>query len=253
MENEAVDAFLKDLNEGENPFEVKPEEIFPIEKKEPEEKPEEDKPLPFHKDPKIQRFIDKAVASAVEKIKPADSAKQFTEETKGDYGDVVNAFTAIIGNDTPEKVSALGALKKALEGADERAATKASSRLIELQKKAQDDAEEETQRAVNELNKGLEEVEETFKVDFTSNKTELAEFKNYIRKIAPKDEDGEIKAFPDLVATYEAFTAQKKPTNSRAKELASRGMSRSSDASAAPVATPKDWNSIDKLFAKLKR
>lgn len=252
MENE-VEAFLKDLNDAENPFETKPEEIFPTEQKESKEEVEEDKPLPFHKDPKVQKFVEKAIAKAIGEIKPADSTTQFIEETKGDYGDVVNAFTAIIGNDTPEKVSALGALKKALEGADERAATKASSRLIELQKKAQEEAEEETQKAVDELNKGLEEVEETFKVDFTSNKTELADFKNYIRKIAPKDEDGEIKAFPDMIATYEAFTAQKKPTNSRAKELASRGMTRSTDASVAPVSSPRDWASIDKLFAKLKK
>lgn len=248
MANEAVDDFLNGLDETvKDPFETEVKDPFGTEKPKVEE--EDEKPLPFHKDPKVQRYVEKEISKALEKVKPSER-ERFVQETKTDDD---NYYERLIGNDTPEKLAMIKEAKardaKLLEMAEERAV----GRITQEQQKST----EEDQRAQEELKQGFEEIEETYNVDLTSNtpraKQIRTEFVEYIRKIAPKDKDGEVLAFPDLNASFEEFQEKKKtPTNSRAKELASRSMSRSTDALNAPAKTDNSWNAVDKLFSNLK-
>lgn len=259
-EKSAIEEFLGDIGKAkENPFEsadpFAPQEE--VKEQVEEEVFEEEKPLPFHKDPKVQRYVEKQIAKALEGVKPSE-AQQFKESVSSDADDVVGAFTAIIGNDTPEKVKALEALKKTLSGVDERAASKAVERFQQQTQAELKRQQEEDTRAQEELDSSFEEIEDTYGVDLSSNTAQArktrSDFVDYIRKIAPKDAEGEVVAFPDLSAAFEEFQERSKrvnPTVAKAKQLASRGMTTSTDATVVPKNTDKSWKAIDKLFGNL--
>lgn len=245
----AIDEFLGGLNKSpENPFESK--DPFAVEAEETEDKGEEkveEKPLAFHRDPKVLKFIEKEVEKRTRDLKPTDAPKAVDSEDE-----FTEVLTRVIGNDTPEKVQAVKDMRKVFGSLEERGAQKA---LAQIQAQAQQRIEED-KAAQEELESSFEDIEESYGVDLTSNTPAArkldTEFRNYIRKIAPKNADGDVAAFPDLTAAFETFQElQKRPSNNRAKELASRGMSRSNDASSAPVNTDKSWKGVEKLFNKL--
>lgn len=250
-ENSAVLDFLNDVKEPTDIFSEKPA----IETQE-ETVSNEDKSVPFHKDPKVQRYVEKQIEKALKEVKPIERASN-GETMPSDVKDVIGAFTAIIGNDTPEKVRALEALEKTLNGSDERASTKAIERFQQQIKEQEQKVTDAEKAAQDELDTYFDDIEETYDVDLSSNaasaKKLRSEFIEYVRKIAPKDANGEVKAFPDMLASFEDFQDRAKrhiqPT--RAKELASRGLTRSSDTTQA-VPQGRSWKDVDRYFDKLK-
>lgn len=213
------------------------------------EEVEEEKPLPFHKDPKVQRFIDKQVESRLKDFKPS-AEQQFRRET--DDINLPKSFVQLVGNDTDEKKQVLKDLS------DYFGSLKGEARkefLAEMQEQQQREAEADT-KAQEELESGFEQIEETYNVDLSSNtassKKMRAEFVEYVRKIAPKNEEGEVAAFPDLISAFETYQEMnRRAPASRAKELASRGLTRSTDASTATPAG-RSWKDVDRFFDKLK-
>lgn len=248
-EKDSVTSFLNEVAE--------PKDIFKEETTdgvEPEVE-EQEKTLPFHKDPKVQRYVEKQISKALEGRGPTE--QRFRDEvTPSDVKDVIGAFAQIIGNDTPEKVKALEALEKTLNGADERASQKAIERFQQQQSEAMQKATEADNKAQEELDTYFDEIEETYNVDLSSNSAQAkqtrAQFIDYVRKIAPKDENGEVSAFPDLVSSFEEFQERnKRPSASRAKELANRGMTRSGDTT-TKTPTGSSWKDVERYFSKLK-
>lgn len=212
----------------------------------------EEKPLPFHKDPKVQRYIEKQVKSLTANAPVLQSTETVAPS---DVKDVIAAFADIIGNDTPEKVKALSALEKTLQGADERASQKAIERFQHQQEEVLKQASEADRQAQEELDTYFDEIEETYNVDLSSNsasaKAMRSQFIEYVRKIAPKDEKGEVAAFPDLLGAFEDFQERSKRPPTRAKELANRGITRSSDTTQA-MPQGRSWKDVDRFFDKLK-
>jgi hypothetical protein len=216
------------LDKGEDPFAHLEEEKAP-------EKVEEEKPLPFNKDPKIQKFIDKEISKRLAEFKP--EAPRETQSEVDSFKDVIDSFTAIVGNDTPEKIKALDALQKSLNSLDQRASQKAIQALEGIkQEELQAD-----QKAEQELESAFDNIEKTFDVDITSNNPTAIktrkEFVSFVEKIAPKDRNGDIVDYPDMTSAWETFSAIKKSTAtpSRAKELASRSMTRSAETTSEPT------------------
>lgn len=248
--NGSMADFLNNFSDKEDIFKEEPAES------DTSEEVEDEKPLPFHKDPKVQRYVDKQIEKAIKAIPTPDQRTAREETSPSDVKDVIAAFTAIVGNDTPEKVKALEALEKTLAGADERASQKAIERFQQQVQEQEQQRTKEDEAAITELNSGFEEIEETLGVDLTSNTAQAQklnlEFRQYLKKIAPKDENGEVKSFPDIPAAFEEFQERnKRAPATRAKELASRGMTRSNDtATSAP--TGKSWKDVDRFFDKLK-
>lgn len=251
MTNE-VDQFLGDLKEEEkDPF--KSEAVDPLAQPEKEEKKEEEEEekLPFHKDPKVQRFIEKEIEKRMSGVEPRVIEREIAPST--DTDPLTDVLTRIIGNDTPEKISAIKDFQQALASREERVRQEA---LDEIDRRVDEEREAEIE-ATNELVEGFESIEDTFGVDITSNKPSAVatrkEFVDFIQRIAPKDEDGQVVEFPDLEETFRLFQDTKKgaqPSN-RAKELASRSVGRSSDSTVAPQTTDKSWNAVEKWFGKL--
>lgn len=245
-EKNVVNDFLgntpQDIFKEESTIEPKVEEIV------------DEKPLPFHKDPKVQRYVEKQISKALEG-RPQQVSTTSEQVSPSDVKDVIAAFTEIIGNDTPEKVKALSTLEKTLAGADERASQKAIERFQKQQEDLLTQATKADQKAQQELDDSFDEIEESYNVDLSSNsasaKKMRSEFIEYVRKIAPKDENGEVSAFPDLLGAFEDFQERaKRPAPTRAKELANRGLTRSSETT-EQVARPRSWNDVDKHIAKL--
>lgn len=216
----------------------------------------EDKALPFHKDPKVQRYVDKQIEKALKDVRPIETQRS-EKVTPSDVQEAIDAFTAIIGNDTPEKVRAIEKYEKALKGSDERVANMAIERFRQEQQDMATRQTEAEKQAINELEEGIGEVEETYDVDLSSNaasaKKLRSDFIDYIRDVAPKDATGEVERFPDLLSAFKRFQNETKTerTPTRAKELASRGMTRSSDTTTT-MPQGRSWKDVDRYFDKLK-
>lgn len=251
MAKNELDDFLSSVgNEPEaDPFNIVAEDPLEPVAAEKADTVVKEEVVPFNKDPKIQRFIEKELDKRIAQLKPTETEK-FTKETAPESDEMSNVLTRIIGNDTPEKLSAIKDFKKALGDIEEKGAQRALKQLAEeSEKEAQRDEE-----AQNELVEGFESIEDTFKIDLTSDKaTKLrSEFIDFIATIAPKDRDGNITEYPDFEGTYRLFEKNRRPeSNNRAKDLASRSMARSSDATTTTQNTDRSWKAVDKLFDKL--
>lgn len=250
MDNE-VDKFLNDTNGDENPFKEEAkdpfESVIKKEEKVVEDTVTEEKPLPFHKDPKVQRYIEKEIAK-----KLGSNPTPATAAVMADEADEI--LTRIIGNDTPERVQAIKDFKKYLSSIEEKGAQKALS-TIQQQQEEERKAEAEASEA---LDNGFESIEESYGVDLTSNnptsKKMRTDFIEFIKRVSPKDENGNVVQFPDIPETFALFqevNKSKSPSNSKAKELASRSMARSGDSSNTPVSKDNSWRAVDKIFSKL--
>lgn len=236
--------FLNDLTETPEVFKEEPKE----EEQEIEREVDE-KPLPFHKDPKVQRYVEKQIEKAL-KDRPS-AEQQFKREVQEDIN-LPSSFIKLVGNDTEEKKEVLRDLSNyfgTLKGEARK------EFLAELQQQQEQQLVED-RHAQEELDTSFEEIEETYNVDLSSSsaaaKKARSEFIDYIRKIAPKNEEGEVVGFPDLVSSFEEYQDRsKRVPASRAKELASRGLARSTDTTiAAP--TGRSWKDVDRFFSKLK-
>ena len=249
--NNEVDEFLGDLNKSEaDPFKSETVDTLAKPEETTSEGDEKEEKLPFHKDPKVQRFIEKEIEKRMSS-QPKVVEKEIINEDSDPMADVL---VRIIGNDTPEKLSAIKDFQKALDSRDARVRDEALREIdyrVEEEKQAEVDAQ-------NELVEGFENIEETFGVDITSNKPSAVstrkEFVDFIQRVAPKDSEGQVTEFPDLEETFKLFQDIKKgsaPTSNRAKELASRSVGRSADSSSVPQNTDKSWNAVERWISKL--
>lgn len=224
-EDEFLDGLDKELD-IEEPLE---EDLFPEEIPKEEVKIEEEKaekPLPFHKDPNVQRYIDRQVKKLTKDIKPTESEAFRHEVTSAGDSDLVKAFEAIIGNDTPEKVNALKALEKSLVNADERATQKAMEKFEKIQSEQSEKETRELEEAQDEIEEGFEDIEAHYNIQL--NDRQKSAYKDFLLKIEPK---GGYTEYPDFIDTFEIFKNHIKanrPSNAQAKALASRGMQQSS-------------------------
>lgn len=253
MKNE-VDEFLGDLKETEqDPFKPEIEDPLNLPPKEEEKKPEEkeEEKLPFHKDPKVQRFIEKEI----ERRMPKETIIEKEVVPPSDEDPLLDVLTRVIGNDTPEKLSAIKDFKRALDSRDERTRQAA---LAELDSRGAEERQAEVE-AQNELIQGFEDIEDTYGVDITSNKPQAqktrSEFIDFIKRIAPKDSEGQVIEFPDLEETFALFQdiqkSKQTPPSNRAKDLASNSISRSPDSTVTPQSTDKSWGAVEKWLNKL--
>ena len=245
-EGSAVDAFLGELdNKDTDIFNQDSKILDDTTDTLKDEVVEDPKPLPFNKDPKVQKFIEKEISKRLAEFKPEAPAEK-TPAVDDDY------YVRLIGNDTPEKVAmikeAMSRDERMLQQAEERAFNRLSQREQE-EVMADKEAEEELENA-------FDAIEENYDVDITSNNPQAVktrqEFVSFVEKIAPKDRNGDIVDYPDMQSTWETFQEMKKSTAtpSRAKELANRSMAKSTEALVGPQKRVS-WNEVDEFMDKL--
>src|SRR5258708_280898 len=125
MANENNDEFLGDLKENADAFTPNNSEdpFAPKEQEEPEiveTVVEEEKPLPFHKDPKVQRYIEREIAKRIPE-KSEEVEREFSQ-SDSPYADILKD---IIGDDTPEKRNAMDKFNRTFMEREEKIASRA--------------------------------------------------------------------------------------------------------------------------------
>lgn len=240
-----VDDFLAGLGEAESLLGTESDELFP-EDKGIKEVEVESKNVPFHKDEKLQRYIEKQVEKRIKDFKPS-TEQTFQQETSVGDDKLVSALTRLVGNDTDEKKAVLADLKSALDERDERASQKAYERLQEIQGEQAQQEEEEFSEAIDELSEGRDEIESSIGKELTDRQWNA--YKDFLLDIEPK---GGYQEYPDFVKTFDYFrNAVSKRSNATAKSLASRGMERSvSSTTEKPKGT--SWADVDRMIDSQK-
>lgn len=255
-ETSVVD-FLNNIDGAEAPQKDIFKEDVPSQEEtnEPEVEEKAEKRLPFNKDPKVQRYIDEEIDKRLKFVPQPSAERQFKEEVRNEVN-LPPALVKLVGNDTPEKREALKELSEYLESLPKKAQQEFEQRMIEEQQ----EAAKEDAAALDELNAGFEEIEDQYGVDLSGNSAQAqktrASFVDYLRKVSHKNGDGEVDQFADIPAAWEEFQERNKPQSaSRAKGLASRGMTRSTDASPTPQwnSSGDPWKNVEKHFEQLKR
>ena len=236
MEKEkVVDSFLAGLEEPN--VEVGDElALFP-EEDVAEVAEDAEKRIPYFKDEKVQKFIQKEIKKGLEGYK--SSEQTFKEEVSQGEPKFISSLEKIIGNDTPEKIQALKDLKEDWSGLSKQARQNALNEILEAQQEQVENEQAELEEAVDELDEGRDEIESHFGKPLTEKQWDA--YKDYLLDIEPR---GGYQEYPDFIKTFDYFRKVNSRSNATAKTLASRSMERSAPASnqEAPKGNSwKDW------------
>lgn len=145
----------------------------------------------------------------------------------------------IYGNATPEAKEATELLLEALRGVEESATQKALEKF-ELQRGSESQAIREEEK---NLDKMSDTWEDEYDIDMSNEATRKAIF-SLTEKLSPKDADGNIKEYADPDAVAEVFLSTREKSNSRAKELASRSMTRSGSSQPSKLEQDATWKAL---------
>jgi hypothetical protein len=237
MATNEQDDFLAGLeNDNSDPFQLSAnDDIFSDEKE--EVIPTDAKPVPFAKDEKIQRYIDRQIEKRTRDLRPT-AQETFVKEVSGGDEKIVSALTRLVGNDTDEKRTVLEELKSAFGDLKGQAKREAIQEFIESQQNSEIAEQRELNEAFDELEEGRESIEDEFNIQLTDKQWQG--YKNYLSEIEPA---GGYVEYPNFVRTFNSYRAELKanrPSNAQNKALASRGMERSSSNSEISVAPKRD-------------
>lgn len=198
-------------------------------------------------EPKIDdEYVRKLVDKEIERRAPAPVAPVVEKDTYED--DLNEVLTRVIGNDTPERKQAILDMKRMfLEGQDR--AKRNTQREIE---EARNHELQEEQRVSRQIDGYFEDISRKYGVDLAreDNKQERSSFLDFVKKISPKDDEGQITNLPNLAEVFEVYKANN--NNNRAREVASRSMT-STPAKTQPENRTLSFREIDSLLDKMTK
>jgi hypothetical protein len=154
------------------------------------------------------------------RLQGMSEARKFSEEVGQD--DSIKAVRAIYGDDTPEKKQASDLLESTLRKLQDSAVERALEKLRE-ERGSEDVA---VQKEEENLDSMMEGIEDEYGADFSDPNVRNG-FLTLLEKASPKDRDGYIVEYADPTTVWELYESRMTRSSSRAKELASRGMTRS--------------------------
>lgn len=214
------DEFLKDLQTNNDVFDQ------PLNPQPEAGKPKEDEEEEIPKNrtekrlrSKLQAERETSIALAA-RLEALTEAKKFSEGT--DESDYLRTVEKIYGTQSPEATAATELLKKALQDVEKTATEKALKTYREEQAREKESLANEEK----ELDSMVEEIEDEYGISMDANTKKG--FFTLLEKLSPKDRDGNVTEYADHNAVWEELQARKErlPNNSRAKDLASRSMTR---------------------------
>jgi hypothetical protein len=234
-----LDEFLKDLQSESiinKPLDVSTESEEEPEKETNEEEVRKNR-YTRRREAEAQRLRDENI-QLNERVKVLSEVGKFKEEV-GD--DDLKKVEAIFGTDTPEKLAATNILKEALSGLTEKA-KKETLRELDSRQEEETGAQKESDDEVDEfLNIAEDEGLDTEDDNTRKGLITLME------RMSSKYNDGNIKEFADPEAVIETYKElQKRTGSSKARELASRSMTRSGESQ--PSKLPQ--NAIDRFMVE---
>lgn len=231
MAQSEQEQFLSDLEPDlkADPFEA-PLEVETPEKEEEVETTETEEQKEEKRDNRRYRRLEKKYQEEREMGIALNARLQALSEThkfQSEVGDdPLREVEAIFGTDTPEKLAATNILKKSLEGMSELAQRKAIEHF-ESQLGNETKALRESEQTLDDM---MESLEEDYDADFSNPATRKG-FLTLLERISPKDKDGNIIEYADAATVYELYESRKEKPSTKAKELASRSMTRSGSSS----------------------
>lgn len=255
-----LEKFFSDLpSEDKKPADVF-DEIKPA--KQEEIAPNTDgEPVPLDNEPrknrehrrlqeKFQRERESNIALN-ERIKLLSEVDRITKSSEP--SDIPSEWVALYG-DTPESQKAWKLQERLLDQHTQRAKEEA---LLEYEARQQQ-AVEEQQGFESFIDDQLENLEDTYNVDLTSDAPKARkarrEFLELVQNVSPKDGDGSITGYADFNSTFELYhktqtTERPSEVSLRQKELSSRSMQRPAQNGSQPQTTTpgfrgwmKDYN-----------
>lgn len=162
------------------------------------------------------------------RLEALTEVQRFAKDTNADNLD--ENLKRLYGTDE-KGLAAAKITQELLRQTEERAKQAALEEISEKQ----DQEVQEVARYRDELHSYLEEIEDEFEVDLTSDTPAALRnrqgFFALFTKVSPKDSDGDVSDYADPVSTWELYQSQQKPESTRAKDLGSRSMVRSGNSS----------------------
>jgi len=224
-----------DVNDLFNKEETKQEEEVT---KDTEETIPVDDNIPFAKNPKLEKYIQrqakKLVQEELSKMGAPSEVESFKKEVESDYGSTPSIKWLNAYGDNEQSRLAWEIHKEDLAEAEAKAEQRALSKFQEsLQEEKQ--AQKQFESYISD---SLENLEDEYGVDLTSNspkaKKERADFLDLVGKLSPKDSEGNVTGYADFNEAFSLYRSikgkevQSEVTNEK-KQLASRSMARSTD------------------------
>ena len=234
-----LDEFLKDLQSES--IMNKPLNVSTKSEEEPEKETNEEEVrknrYTRRREAEAQRLRDENI-QLNERVKVLSEVGRFKEEV-GD--DDLKKVEAIFGTDTPEKLAATNILKEALSGLTEKA-KKETLRELDSRQEEESGAQKE---ADDEVDSFLEAAEDEG-LDTEDENTRKG-LLTLMERMSSKYNDGNVKEFADPEAVIETYKElQKRSGSNKARELASRSMTRSGESQ--PSTLPQ--NAIDRFMTE---
>lgn len=226
-EKSELDKFFEGLSSDSPKLEDTPHQEEKPEEVEEKEEISEKEPL---KNRKHRRWEEK-LSEREHELALKEARLQAIAETKASqHSDVDPRLISLYGDNENGKLAA-----KITAELLEDAVKKAEERAFHKFQESQEKTVKEQRQYESMIDDKLEDIEEDFNIDLTSNapaaKKARREFLELVQKVSPKDENGNITGYADFNSTFELYQQSKKqPTNDRSKDLADRTMQKSGTA-----------------------
>ena len=171
----------------------------------------------------LRKLSDEKNSSSFLATKVEALSNAIQQSNSADEPDYLKSLDSIYGTDTPETRAATELLKKAFKGISEDAK---KSAIQEFQQIQQQEAEK-ANRAQEELDSFVDEIEDTYGIQLTT--TQEKNFVELLKKMSPKDANKQIVGYADPHAVWEVFVERSKKTvpsttAPRAKVLSNRSV-----------------------------
>jgi hypothetical protein len=221
--SDAIQDFLNDIPQNNVP------DFFQVPEKEREEDVEEEDVPESAKNRRHRRLETQLASEREARIRAEAKAEAISDARKmSQESGVDEELVRLYGADNKEAIQLHQALL-------DRTLSKAEDNAVARMRAEQEREAEEVKRYENLIDTQFESIEDEYNVDLTSNAPAARRARNdlieMMNKLSPKDENGNITAYADFGAAWDILQSQKeKPDNTRNKDIASRGMTKSGSA-----------------------
>ena len=223
-----IDKFVEGLADTEQMFDISKDfeaESRPAKQEGEEAKADEheEKAIPFNRDPKVQKFIERQVRKKLEELAPTAQKSESPQKEAG--GEIPDEFLSMFGDNEDTRKA-----WKHQEKLFEKFVEKAKAEAVESIRSEQKAREQEVSSYENLIDDELSRIEEAHGIDFTDESR--SEFLGLVQQLSPKDGNGKIASLADFDGVYEIYRGMEKknPTLDRQKRLASRSGEKSGTA-----------------------
>jgi len=186
-----------------------------------------------------QRLREEAIAERARAEGIADAQRRVAESETSEFRNLVSP---IFGDNTAEKAAATDLFEAALKRVYEKSKEDAVAEVETRTSRGSQAIRSEEQK----LDDMVDEVEDEFGRDLSPE--DKRGFYSLLDRLSPKDEDGDIIEYADPITTYELYEARKGRASNRAKETASRSMTRSGASQPSKLEDDANWRAVKDII-----